>query len=332
MSRAVAAPDVEKDWAAATKNFAALEANHKQFLEIRTKTFQLEADNKAAMSKAKKEMKTIAEDLKASTLSADAKSEIVREMSERGKTLSSMGKLYPAPLSVLLTAILGSVNVTVPVKDDRFKYKVEYEAYKLRMTFVIIVNALLCMIFQIKFLDSIFQAVLVWFYMTITLREHVLIVNGSKIMHWWLVHHYLAILLSCIILTWPDTESYHTFRTKFMAFSLFLAAVQIFQFKYQSGILYKKRALGQSETMETTTDVATPSLFYWILLCLLVLYVAQLSIAGFLIKHYWDAEGDTEWQVLSAGLIFLTHGIGNLQGLVKVLIGKAAKLAAPKQS
>ena len=34
------------------------------------------------------------------------------------------------------------------------------------------------------------------------MREHILIANGSNIMRWWLVHHYLAIVLSVILLTW----------------------------------------------------------------------------------------------------------------------------------
>ncbi len=43
---------------------------------------------------------------------------------------------------------------------------------------------------------------MVSYYFIVTIREHILIANGSRILHWWLVHHYLAILLAVIMLTW----------------------------------------------------------------------------------------------------------------------------------
>ena len=82
-----------------------------------------------------------------------------------------------------------------------------------------------------------FQLLLVWFYSVLTVREHILIANGSKIMAWWLTHHYLAIALSLVMLTWcvhpvwsprcrparpSSSVTYQTFHTQFMAFSLYL--------------------------------------------------------------------------------------------------------------
>lgn len=47
---------------------------------------------------------------------------------------------------------------------------------------------------------------LLWFYSSTTLREHILIANGSKIRRWWLVHHYLAIFLASVMLTWYEAS------------------------------------------------------------------------------------------------------------------------------
>ena len=64
-----------------------------------------------------------------------------------------------------------------------------------------------------------FQLWLTYYYITLALREHILKVNGSNINAWWIAHHYIAILLSAIVLTWDcDTPAY----TVDFSFSLFL--------------------------------------------------------------------------------------------------------------
>ena len=48
----------------------------------------------------------------------------------------------PMTSSFLLGSLLGTVNVTLPHMGDRFKYKTEYEQFKLKGTVVIILGAL----------------------------------------------------------------------------------------------------------------------------------------------------------------------------------------------
>lgn len=50
------------------------------------------------------------------------------------------------------------------------------------------------------------QIYLVWLsyvYLALALRENVLIVNGSNIRSWWILHHYLSILACLIMLALP---------------------------------------------------------------------------------------------------------------------------------
>lgn len=159
--------------------------------------------------------------------------------------------------SRLLRLALGDVNVTLPTIGDRIKYKSEYETFKLRMTVIVIVLALLNLFaIATRILDALFNIILVWYYSTITLREHILVANGSRIRTWWMLHHYLSIMISVLIVLWPDNAAYALFRQQFHAFSLYLAIVQLLQFRYQMQRLYAMRALGKSDMMETTSEVS----------------------------------------------------------------------------
>ena len=48
------------------------------------------------------------------------------------------------------------------------------------------------------------QLWLLYYYTTLSLRENILLANGSDIMHWWIYHHYLSMLLALIMLLWPN--------------------------------------------------------------------------------------------------------------------------------
>ena len=85
--------------------------------------------------------------------------------------------------------------------------------------------------------------------MAVTLREHILWVNGSLIRRWWIWHHYLSIALTAVLLIWPVTPapwatndsnndnadhdhyndyrtgSYWLFRRQFWAFSIYLGTM-----------------------------------------------------------------------------------------------------------
>ncbi|XP_077811676.1 transmembrane protein 120B isoform X4 [Macaca mulatta] len=69
--------------------------------------------------------------------------------------------------------------------------------------------------------DEVFNFLLVWYYCTLTIRESILISNGSRIKGWWVSHHYVSTFLSGVMLTWPNGPIYQKFRNQFLAFSIF---------------------------------------------------------------------------------------------------------------
>jgi hypothetical protein len=53
-----------------------------------------------------------------------------------------------------------------------------------------------------RWADALLNFLLVWFYCTLTIRESILIVNGSRIKGWWLTHHFISTVCSGISLIW----------------------------------------------------------------------------------------------------------------------------------
>ncbi|CAF1301373.1 unnamed protein product [Didymodactylos carnosus] len=155
-----------------------------------------------------------------------------------------------------LRVILGAVDVSILNKSDKWRYKEEYEKFKFIITIITMIYSFIVWIANIKVraLDALFHFLLVWYYCTLTIRESILIVNGSNINGWWRAHHFIATVCTGILLTWPESQSYHQFRTQFFVFSFYLSVVQVLQFYYQRGCLYRLRALGETRDMDITIE------------------------------------------------------------------------------
>jgi hypothetical protein len=107
----------------------------------------------------------------------------------------------------------------------RYLYKQQYEDFKMVVTIVIGVFSLANLMIYQQLMDALFQFLLVWYYCTLTIREQILRQNGSRIRGWWVLHHYLSIMVSACILIWPVDNTYQEFRMNFMLFSFYLSAV-----------------------------------------------------------------------------------------------------------
>lgn len=68
-----------------------------------------------------------------------------------------------------------------------------------------------------------FVFLMVWYYCTLTIRESILRVNGSRIKGWWRAHHFISTALSAVLLTWPDSTTYHQFRHQLMWFYVYIS-------------------------------------------------------------------------------------------------------------
>ena len=176
------------------------------------------------------------------------------DLLRRKAQLYEMENILPKPSGRYLKIILGNINVSILDKNEKFRYKDEYEKFKLVMSLIALAMSLFNCLTNIRTMDLIHMFLLVWYYCTLTIRESVLKVNGSRMKGWWRAHHFISTVLAGVMLIWPVGECYKSFRTQFMAFNVYISFVQYLQFMYQRGCLYRLKALGQSHNMDITID------------------------------------------------------------------------------
>ncbi|KAK3736278.1 hypothetical protein QZH41_020742 [Actinostola sp. cb2023] len=245
--------------------------------------------------------------------------------------IKEMQGFLPSSAGSFLRLCLGDINVSL--YHTKLEYKDNYERFKLKMTVLCMVFAFFNrFVFDYRLTDSIFHGILVWYYSTLTLQEHILIANGSRIKGWWVLHHYFSILLSGFLLIWPEGKMYQMFRGYFFLFSLYLSFVQLVQYQYQSGVLYRLRALGISKTMDVTVDGFQSWMWRglgFVLPFLLLGYLFQLYNAYILLvlAYHTDCR---EWQVMATGVTFFILFLGNFSTLLFVLKQKFTKVHVQK--
>lgn len=213
------------------------------------------------------------------------------------------------------------MNAHVPL-PTRFAYKDEYEKFKLYLTIILIVISFTCrFLLNSRVTDAAFNFLLVWYYCTLTIRESILINNGSRIKGWWVFHHYVSTFLSGVMLTWPDGLMYQKFRNQFLSFSMYQSFVQFLQYYYQSGCLYRLRALGERHTMDLTVEGFQSWMWRGLTFLLPFLFFGhfwQLFNALTLFNLARDPECK-EWQVLMCGFPFLLLFLGNFFTTLRVV-------------
>ncbi|GMT19401.1 hypothetical protein PFISCL1PPCAC_10698 [Pristionchus fissidentatus] len=219
-----------------------------------------------------------------------------------------------------LSLILGSnLNVSLGSAVEKNKYKQEYEGFKYKVTMAILVMVFLSYLFPWRVMDSISNFLMVWYYCTLTIRESILRVNGSKIKGWWVIHHYLSCVFCGVVLTWRDGECYREFRPQFLFFIFYIGCVQMMQHQYQTGCLRRLHSLGQGHEMDITMEGFSAWMFSGLTFLLPFLffgYVFQLANAYVLYQLQPRCEG--QWQVWALSLLFFIIAIGNISttGLV----------------
>eukprot|EP00075_Anas_platyrhynchos_P039017 XP_027328270.1 transmembrane protein 120A [Anas platyrhynchos] len=229
--------------------------------------------------------------------------------------LLSLSRLY-------LSLVLGNVNVTLLSKQAKFAYKDEYEKFKLYLTIILLIVSFSCrFLLNSRVTDAVFNFLLVWYYCTLTIRESILINNGSKIKGWWVFHHYVSTFLSGVMLTWPDGLMYQMFRNQFLSFSMYQSFVQFLQYYYQSGCLYRLRALGERHNMDLTVEGFQSWMWRGLTFLLPFLFFGQFwqlynAVTLFRMLQHPECK---EWQVLMCGLPFFILFLGNFFTTLRVV-------------
>ena len=176
---------------------------------------------------------------------------------------------------------------------------------------------------------------LVWYHCTLTIRESILVVNGSRIKGWWRAIHFLTSITTGVLVVWwvlqnvclfvfviicfyhfrPDGSSYVKFRTQFLIYICYTSFLQFLQYYYQYGCLYRLRALGERYSM----DITIQGFHSWmwkglsfLLPFLFIGYCLQFYIFYTLYNMFIYDPSCIEWQVPVLSFMYLIISLGNL--------------------
>ncbi|XP_047683536.1 transmembrane protein 120B isoform X1 [Prionailurus viverrinus] len=262
----------EREWHELEGEFQELQETHRIYRQKLEELTSLQTLCSGSINKQKTRLKDLKHTLQRYKHHASREeAELIQQMSanikERQNVFFDMEAYLPKKNGLYLNLVLGNVNVTLlsnqancvtfsgGVYQFRFAYKDEYEKFKLYLTIILLLGAVACrFVLHYRVTDEVFNFLLVWYYCTLTIRESILISNGSRIKGWWVSHHYVSTFLSGVMLTWPNGLIYQKFRNQFLAFSIFQSCVQFLQYYYQRGCLYRLRALGERNHLDLTVE------------------------------------------------------------------------------
>ncbi|XP_032686387.1 transmembrane protein 120 homolog isoform X1 [Odontomachus brunneus] len=308
-----------QDWDDLTQEYKNLEALNREYLAKLEEVGELQAKCVKEISHQRYRMNAISKSMKHLNIKG-AQEKLQKSMIRREQQLHEIEQTLPKSNGTYLQIILGNVNVSILNKSDKFKYKDEYEKFKLVLSVIGFVLSVLNLFINIRTLELSFMFLLVWYYCTLTIRESILKVNGSRIKGWWRFHHFLSTVVSGVLLVWPNTGAWYQFRGQFMWFNVYISVVQYLQFRYQRGVLYRLKALGERDNMDITIEGFHSWMWRglsFLLPFLFLGYLFQLYNAYTLYKLTFHPEATWHVPVLSA--MFLVLFLGNITTTIMVI-------------
>jgi protein-tyrosine-phosphatase len=240
--------------------------------------------------------------------------------------------------SLFVRLMMGKISTIQWKTSDKLQFKDEYNKFKYRTTFIFILFPLvqlLLMYFSDKTSNPyveigslryiIFQIHAIWliyYYLTLSLRENILQSNGSNIHNWWISHHHITMTINILMVIYPNQFLYDN-STWFLSFALFQGLIMAVQNNYQSKRNYVRKTLGKAKQFDvdsSETLVEKPADLKILIPLLYALYCAEFywGIHSILAFYY----NRTLWPVLIIGVLFLVLGLGNSFTTAKVLVSK----------
>uniref|UniRef100_A0AAZ3S116 Transmembrane protein 120B n=1 Tax=Oncorhynchus tshawytscha TaxID=74940 RepID=A0AAZ3S116_ONCTS len=285
----------QTEWGEIDQEYQQLQETHKVYRQKLDELTNLQATCSSAISKQRKGLKDLRHSLRKCTKTSDEKEtelikDIQMQIKDKEHFFFDMEAYLPKKNGLYLNLVLGNVNVTLLSN-------------------------------QANVTDEIFNFLLVWYYCTLTIRESILMSNGSRIKGWWVSHHYVSTFLSGVMLTWPEGSMYQMFRSQFLAFSIYQSFVQFLQYYYQSGCLYRLRALGERNQLDLTVEGFQSWMWRGLTFLLPFLFFGHFwqlynALTLFRLAGHKDCK---EWQVFMLALTFLVLFLGNFLTTLKVV-------------
>uniref|UniRef100_A0A4W4GKZ6 Transmembrane protein 120A n=1 Tax=Electrophorus electricus TaxID=8005 RepID=A0A4W4GKZ6_ELEEL len=297
-----------QEWEDLEKDYQQVQETHRLYKQKLDEVSKLQHNCLASIARQKKRLKDLSDSLeeckqKGVPEDINTINGIQESMKERPNIFFEMEAFLPKKNGLYLSLVLGNVNVTLLNKQSKFAYKDEYEKFKLCLTVILLFFSFTCRyLVSYRVVDALLNFLLVWYYCTLTIRESILINNGSKIKGWWVFQHYVSTFLSGVMLTWPEGELYQMFRNQFLSYSMYINFVQFLQYYYQSGCLYRLRALGERHNMDLTVEGFQSWMCRGLTFLLPFLFFGHVSVTVISL---------TCLQVLMCGSTFLVLFMGN---------------------
>jgi len=262
------------------------------------------------------------------------------------RQLEGLREVRPETRSFFSRIMLGRVNVKCFSAPERERLRDEYNKFKLRTNAIFVFFPLVVLLFHYylrhEWLDThwiniLHHLWLMYYFVSLALRENILLVNGSDIRSWWIYHHYLSAAGTVVWLVWPPTDLYISYIPYITYLVFYTGLVQSMQILFYRRRDYANRALGKTGHMdisypETLTElpkellVLVPFLLFshiWQMILGLSFLHTLFTECDLFGKHW--TEYREELQVATSGLLSLFLGAGNFVSTVLTVYSKTNK-------
>lgn len=244
-----------------------------------------------------------------------------------------------------LRMFIGPLNVHATRKDVQLKVKEEYNSFKDRTALLFLVFPLLLLWLRSWTWDGclpalpvqLYQAWLLFLYTGLALRENILRVNGSDIRPWWIYHHYCAMAMALISMTWeiekqPECSQKQRGVQLFLYWAIMQGVSMLLQNRYQRQRLYTRIALGKAQRMDVVWgETAGVNGQLWLLCPILFILQGFEAYVGVLLLQTAFVGVVSEWQVITCGILLIVMAVGNFVNTVQTLLTKSRFKAKMKK-
>ncbi|CAL9078436.1 unnamed protein product [Musa textilis] len=245
-----------------------------------------------------------------------------------------------------LKMFLGPVNVRATRKEVQLKVKEEYNNYRDRTAILFLLFPSILLILRSWIWEGclptlpfqLYQAWLLFLYTSLALRENILRENGSDIRPWWIYHHYCAISMALISLTWeikgqPDCTYKQRGVQLFLAWAIMQGVAMLLQNRYQRQRLYTRIALGKAKRMDVVWGETAGERGQLLLLCPILFTLQGFeAYVGMLLFRVALVDAASEWQAIVCGILLIVMAVANFVNTMQTLMEKSRAKARVKRS
>ncbi|XWS50229.1 hypothetical protein CRYUN_Cryun12cG0070600 [Craigia yunnanensis] len=245
-----------------------------------------------------------------------------------------------------LRMFLGPINVRASRKDVQLKVKEEYNSYRDRTAFLFLLFPLTLLILRSwiwegclpAFPVQLYEAWLLFLYTGLALRENILQANGSDIRPWWIYHHYCAMVMALVSLTWeikgqPNCAQKQRGVELFLQWAMMQGVAMLLQNRYQRQRLYTRIALGKANRMDVVWgETAGVDGQLWVLCPILFLMQGFEAYVGLQLLKTAVVGVVSEWQIIFCGIVLILMAVGNFINTVQTLMVKSRFKAKMKRT